>query len=130
MDIDTLHTTLPGLPRYLGMRITHLEKDRIVAEMTVREEHCTIGDIAHGGAIMAFADTMGAISTMVNLAPGQSTTTLESKTNFLAGTQLGTVLEAETTPLHRGRRTQVWETRISHKGGRTLAKITQTQMIL
>ena len=130
MDMETLQKTLAGLPRYLGLTLTHLEPDRVVAEMTVRAEHCTEGDIAHGGAIMAFADTMGAIGTVVNLREGQGTTTIESKTNFFAGTPLGTVLVAESVPLHRGRRTQVWETRISHKSGRLAAKITQTQMVL
>jgi 1,4-dihydroxy-2-naphthoyl-CoA hydrolase len=131
MDIETLQNSMPGLPRFLGMTFTHLEKDRVVAEMTVREEHCTDGHTIHGGSVMAFADTMGAVGTMMNLREGQGTTTLESKTNFFAGSPVGTVLVAETVPLHRGRRTQVWETRITHKEtGRLAAKVTQTQMVL
>jgi uncharacterized protein (TIGR00369 family) len=96
----------------------------------VREDLCTSGDIMHGGAIMAFADTVGALGTIVNLREGQGTTTVESKTNFFAGSPVGTRLVAEATPLHRGRRTQVWETRITNGQGRLVAKVTQTQMVL
>ena len=106
------------------------EPDRVVAELTVREDLCTAGDIMHGGAIMAFADTVGALGTVVNLREGQGTTTVESKTNFFAGSPMGTRLIAEATPLHRGRRTQVWETRITNEQGRLVAKVTQTQMVL
>jgi 1,4-dihydroxy-2-naphthoyl-CoA hydrolase len=130
MDIETLQRSLPALPRFLGMVFTHVEKDRLVAEMAVRPEHCTVGDTIHGGAIMAFADTMGAYGTMVNLGEGQSTTTIESKTNFFAASPVGTTLVAECVPLHRGRRTQVWETRLSHKNGRLVAKVIQTQFVL
>lgn len=130
MDIETLQNSLPGLPRFLGMVFTHVDKDRLVAELLVREEHCTDANTIHGGAIMAFADTMGAIGTIVNLGPGQQTTTVESKTNFFAASPVGTTLVAECVPLHRGRRTQVWETRLSHKNGRLVAKVTQTQFVL
>jgi uncharacterized protein (TIGR00369 family) len=125
-----LEQELPPLPRWMGIRVLVAEKERVVAELTIREELCTSGQIAHGGAIMAFADTVGALGTMVNLREGQGTTTLESKTNFFAGSPIGTRLTAETTPLHRGRRTQVWETRISNDQGRLVAKVTQTQMVL
>ncbi len=131
MDIETWQNGLPGLPRFLGMVFTHIEKDRVVAEMTVREELCTEHNTLHGGGIMAYADTMGAVATMVNLDKGQTTTTIESKTNFFAASPAGTVLVAESVPLHRGRRTQVWKTRLTHKAtGRLAAKVTQTQMVL
>jgi 1,4-dihydroxy-2-naphthoyl-CoA hydrolase len=131
MDLaDRMQQELPPLPRWLGLKVTIAEPDRVVAELTVREELCTAGSIMHGGAIMAFADTVGAIGTIVNLREGQGTTTLESKTNFFAGSSVGTRLIAEATPLHRGRRTQVWETRISNEQGRLVAKVTQTQMVL
>src|ERR1700712_2385197 len=107
-----------------------MEPDIVVAELVVRPEICTIGDTIHGGAIMAFADTVGAIGTGMNLREGQGTTTVESKTNFFAGAKVGTVLTAESVPLHRGRRTQVWETRITNPDGRLIAKVTQTQMVL
>ena len=96
----------------------------------MREELCTSGSIMHGGAIMAFADTVGALGTIANLRDGQGTTTIESKTNFFAGSPIGTRLIAEAMPLHRGRRTQVWETRITNAEGRLVAKVTQTQMVL
>jgi len=125
-----LQRDLPPLPRWMGITITVAELERVVAELTVREDLCTLGDIAHGGAIMAFADTVGAIGTMVNLREGQTTTTLESKTNFFSASPTGARLTAEAIPLHRGRRTQVWETRISNEQGRLVAKVTQTQMVL
>jgi 1,4-dihydroxy-2-naphthoyl-CoA hydrolase len=125
-----LQRDLPPLPRWMGITITVAEPERVVAELTIREDLCTLGEIAHGGAIMAFADTVGAIGTMVNLREGQTTTTLESKTNFFSASPTGARLTAEAIPLHRGRRTQVWETRISNEQGRLVAKVTQTQMVL
>jgi 1,4-dihydroxy-2-naphthoyl-CoA hydrolase len=119
-----------GLPRFLGMTVTRAEPERVVAELVVAEEHCTVGHIIHGGAIMAFADTLGALGTALNLREGQSTTTLESKTNFFAGAPVGSRLVAESVPLHRGRRTQVWETRLTSESGRLVAKVTQTQLVL
>jgi uncharacterized protein (TIGR00369 family) len=131
MDLlDRLRNELPPLPRWMGITITLAEPDRVVAELVVREELCTSGDIIHGGAIMAFADTVGALGALVNLREGQGTTTIESKTNFFAGSPVGTRLIAEASPLHRGRRTQVWETRITNAQGRLVAKVTQTQMVL
>ena len=114
----------------LGMRFVAADKDRVVAELTVREELCTRPAVIHGGAIMAFGDTLGAAGTILNLPDGTGTTTLESKTNFLAGAPLGSRLVGEATPVHRGRRTQVWTTRISTAEGRLVAIVTQTQMVL
>ena len=119
-----------GLPRLLGLTVTAAEPDRVTAELVVREEHCTLGRTVHGGTIMAFADTLGAIGTVLNLRDGQSTTTVESKTNFFAGAPVGSKLLGETTPLHRGRRTQVWETQLTNETGRLVAKVTQTQLVL
>ena len=131
MDLVTrLQQDLPPLPRWMGIAVTAAEPERVVAELTVREDLCTAGDIMHGGAIMAFADTVGALGTTVNLREGQGTTTVESKTNFFAASSVGARLIAETIPLHRGRRTQVWETRITNEQGRLVAKVTQTQMVL
>jgi uncharacterized protein (TIGR00369 family) len=130
MTSDDLQRLMPGLPTLLGLKIIRAEKDVVLAELLVRPEICTLGDTIHGGAIMAFADTVGAVGTVMNLREGQGTTTIESKTNFFAGAKIGTVLTAESVPLHRGRRTQVWETRISNPDGRLVAKITQTQMVL
>jgi uncharacterized protein (TIGR00369 family) len=128
--VSKLQQELPPFPRWMAITVTLATPDRVVAEMTVREELCTSGEILHGGAIMAFADTIGALGTVVNLRDGQGTTTIESKTNFFAATRAGTRLIAEATPLHRGRRTQVWETRLTNAEGRLVAKVTQTQMVL
>lgn len=114
----------------LGIVFTVAEPERVVAEMPVRAELCTRPDICHGGALMAFADTVGAAATIVNLADGHGTTTLESKTNFLSGAPLGAKLIAEATPIHRGRSTHVWQTRITVEGGKLAAVVTQTQMVL
>jgi 1,4-dihydroxy-2-naphthoyl-CoA hydrolase len=130
MTLEEMQRLLPGLPNTLGLRVVRAEKEVVVAELVVRPEICTLGDTIHGGAIMAFADTAGAIGTVMNLAQGQGTTTIESKTNFFAGAKVGTTLTAESVPLHRGRRTQVWETRITNPDGRLVAKVTQTQMVL
>jgi 1,4-dihydroxy-2-naphthoyl-CoA hydrolase len=125
-----LQRELPPFPRWLGITVTSAAQDRVVAELTVRQELCTAGEIIHGGAIMAFADTIGALGTVLNLREGQGTTTVESKTNFFLPGPVGTRLIAEATPLHRGRRTQVWETRLTNQDGRLVAKVTQTQMVL
>ena len=116
--------------KLLGIVFTAAEPERVVAEMPVRDELCTRPDICHGGALMAFADTVGAAATIVNLPEGHGTTTLESKTNFLSAAPMGKRLIAEATPIHRGRSTQVWQTRITVEGGRLVAVVTQTQMVL
>ena len=121
---------LPGVPAFLGLTVTVAEKDRVVAEMTIRPDHCTEVDSVHGGVMMAYADTIGALGTCLNLQDKQATTTIESKSNFFAGTAVGAKLIAESVPLHRGRRTQVWETRLLHENGRLAAKITQTQIVI
>jgi uncharacterized protein (TIGR00369 family) len=118
-----------GLPGLLGIRIVEASLDRIVAELDVRDEIMTGGSVVHGGTLMALADTVGAVATVVNLPPGAWTTTLESKTNFIAGGRRGT-LRAEATPLHKGRRTQVWQTRVTDESGRLISLTTQTQMVI
>lgn len=129
MDATALLASM-GLARLLDIRLTSAEPDRIAGELTIRAEHCTVGDAVHGGTLMAFADTLGALGTVMNLPDGQSTTTIESKTNFFAAARVGTRLTAESVPLHRGRRTQVWETRITGENGRLVAKVTQTQLVI
>ena len=103
--------------------------DRVVARLTIRDDLRTVGGALHGGTLMAFADTIGAVATVLNLPPGAGTTTLESKTNFFAAGRAGLV-QAESTPLHRGKRTQVWQTRITDESGRLLSLTMQTQMVL
>ena len=120
----------PFFPGLLGMKLVEASADRVVAEIEVRDDLRTVPGVMHGGALMAFADTLGATGTALNLEPGHGTTTLESKTNFFAPGIAGTTVRAECTPLHRGRRTMVWQTRITGADGKLLALVTQTQMVL
>lgn len=112
----------------MGVEIIEREKTRVVGRMTVRADLCTAGGILHGGAYMAFADALGAIGGVLNLAPGTRTTTLESKTNFFRGAPIGSTVTGEATPLHIGRRSSVWQTRITNDEGKLMALVTQTQM--
>jgi 1,4-dihydroxy-2-naphthoyl-CoA hydrolase len=118
-----------GLVKHLGIRFVETGEDRIVAELEIRPELLTVGGALHGGTLMAFADTVGAAGTVVNLRPDQHTATLESKTNFFAAAMSGT-LRAEATALHKGKRTHVWQTRVTDERGRLLSLTIQTQMIL
>jgi len=120
----------PLFPGLMGVEIKEATPDRIVATMLVRPDLCTAGGVLHGGAYMAFADTIGAVGTVVNLPPGARTTTIESKTNFLGAAPVNTRVTAESTPLHRGKTTQVWQTMIRSEAGKLCAVVTQTQMIL
>ena len=131
LDLPALqHLLDPLLPGLMGVRLTSVAPDRIVAEMPVRPDLCTGGGILHGGAYMAFADTLGAAATVLNLPEGKGTTTIESKTNFVGPAPVGTTVIGETTPVHRGRRTMVWTTRITTAEGKLVAVVTQTQMVL
>jgi 1,4-dihydroxy-2-naphthoyl-CoA hydrolase len=121
---------LPGLPHLLGMQMTETTRERVTAILAVEEIHSNGSGFVHGGALMAFADTLGAAATALNLPAGSGTTTLESKTNFLRAGPLGATLVATATPIHRGRRTQVWQTRIETDEGKLVAVVTQTQMVL
>jgi 1,4-dihydroxy-2-naphthoyl-CoA hydrolase len=114
----------------LGIEFVSASPEKIVAEMTVREDLCTRPAVLHGGAIMAFADTLGATGTILNLKPGAGTTTIESKTNFIAPAPVGARVTAEATPVHRGRRTMIWQTRVTTSEGRLVALVTQTQLVL
>jgi 1,4-dihydroxy-2-naphthoyl-CoA hydrolase len=129
--VQQLQQAVRGLfPDLLGIRFLEASAEGVRAEMTVRDELCTVPGITHGGAIMALADTLGAAATVLNLPPGASTATIESKTNFFAPARSGSRLLAECTPLHRGRRTMVWQTRVTDQEGRLLALVVQTQMVL
>ena len=118
-----------GLVKHLGIRFLETEKDRVIAELDVRPELLTITGVLHGGTLMAFADTIGAAGTAVNLAPGQSTATIESKTNFFAAAREGKV-RAEAIPLHKGKRTHVWQTRVTDDSGKLVSLTIQTQVVL
>jgi uncharacterized protein (TIGR00369 family) len=129
-DVDALSQALQGtLSERLGIRLVEISEERVVAELTIRDDLRTVGGALHGGTLMAFADTIGAVGTVINLPPGATTTTLESKTNFFGAGRSG-VVRAEATPLHRGKRTMVWQTRMTDEAGRLLAQTIQTQMVL
>lgn len=117
------------LPDLIGMQLVEVTPDKVVATLKVRAELCTAGGALHGGSIMAFADTLGAVGTIVNLPPGASTATIESKTNFIGGAAQGTTVTGESTPVHKGRTTQVWQTRITSAEGKLVALVTQTQIV-
>src|SRR5271170_3184283 len=114
-----------------GVTFVEADKDRVVARMLVRHDLCTVSHSIHGGAVMAFADSVGAAATVINLPDdAKGTTTIESKTNFIGGAKEGITVIATATPIHRGRRTQVWQTRIESEEGKLVAVVTQTQMVL
>ena len=127
MDLQAVHKGT--LAEHLGIRFVEVTPDRVVAEVEHRPALTTVGGALHGGTLMALADTAGAAATFLNLPAGATTTTLESKTNFFAAGKSG-IVRAETTPLHRGRRTHVWQTRVTDATGRLLSLTIQTQMVL
>jgi len=115
---------------HIGIKYVSASKDKVVARMDVRPELYTCPDILHGGAVMAFADTLGAAGTFLNLPEGAWTATIESKTNFIAPAPVGSAVTGETVPIHRGRRTMIWQTKVSTEAGKLVALVTQTQMVL
>ena len=125
-----LNEKMMPLAKLLGVEFLSAAPDKVVARLPVREDLCTIPAVLHGGAVMAFADSLGGAATMLNLKEGTWTTTIESKTNFLAPAPAGTVVSGECTPVHRGKRTMVWQTRITTAEGRLVALVTQTQMVI
>jgi len=131
MDLQSVQALLaPLFPGLMGVELEEVAPDRVVATMKVRPDLCTAGSTLHGGAFMAFADTLGAVATVANLPPGARTTTIESKTNFLGGAPAGTTVRGETTPIHKGRTTMVWQTRITGEGGKPCAIVIQTQLVI
>jgi 1,4-dihydroxy-2-naphthoyl-CoA hydrolase len=129
-DLERLRQSPLPFAELLGLQFTSATLERVTAELIVRDDLCTRPAVLHGGAIMAFADTLGAAATILNLAEGAGTTTIESKTNFLAPAPAGTKILGETTPVHRGRRTMVWQTRVTTEAGRAVALVTQTQLVI
>src|ERR1700754_3984493 len=121
-----------GMPfsNLMGVEIVVREKDRVVGKLLVREDLCTAGGILHGGAYMAFADTLGAVGTIVNLPQGKRTTTTDSSTKFIGGAKVNTTVVGESVALHRGRTTMVWQTTIRSQEGKLCAVVTQTQLVL
>lgn len=128
--MSNLADTMP-FAKLMGVNVLEASAERVVAELIVREDLCTSGGILHGGAAMAFADSLGGIAGFLALPEGAvGTTTIESKTNFLGGAKIGTVLRGECTAVHRGKRTSVWQTRITTAEGKAVALVIQTQMAL
>jgi uncharacterized protein (TIGR00369 family) len=131
LDVAPIQALLqPLFPGLMGVRLLEAAPERVVAEMVVRPDLCTTGGILHGGATMAFADTLGAVGTVVNLPAGRSTTTTNSSTTFIAGARVGTTVTGTSVALHRGRTTMTWQTSITTAEGRLCAVVTQTQLVL
>ena len=120
----------PPFADFMGMKITHVSPERVTAELLVTEQLSNRNGILHGGAVMALADNLGGTAAVANLPPGAITTTIESKTNFFAGIPVGDTAHAECTPLHRGRTTTVWQTRVTRGDGKLAALETQTQLVM
>ncbi|MBO9649987.1 MAG: PaaI family thioesterase [Variovorax sp.] len=120
----------PIFPGLMGVRLVTLEPERVVANLVVRPDLCTAGGIMHGGAYMAFADTLGAVGTIINLPKGKRTTTTDSSTKFIGGAKVGTTVTGESVALHRGRTTMVWQTTVKSDEGKLCAVVTQTQLVL
>lgn len=131
LTVSTLQTLIaPLFPGLMGMRLLEVSEQRVVAEMQVRPDLCTAGSVMHGGAYMAFADTLGAVGTVVNLPQGVSTTTTDSSTKFIGKAKVGTTVRGESVALHRGRTTMVWQTTITNDSGKICAVVMQTQLLI
>ena len=131
IDIKNLQTYLDSMfTGVLGMKLVEVTEDKVVATLKVTPNLCTGGEVLHGGVYMAFADTLGAVATVVNMPKGSRTVTIESKTNFLNGASVGATVTAETTAFHKGRNTHVWQTQIRREDGKLCAVVTQTQMVM
>lgn len=131
LSTDALQRLLqPLLPGLIGLRLTETTPECVRATMKVRADLCTSGGILHGGAYMAFADTLGAVGTVLNLPEGKRTTTVESSTKFIGSAKVDSTVSAESTALHRGRTTMVWQTTIRNDQGKLCAVVTQTQLVL
>ena len=130
-DLSTVQGLIdPLFPGLMGVVLLEVTPERVLAELEVRPDLCTAGGILHGGAYMAFADTLGAVGTVVNLPAGKSTTTTDSSTKFIAGAKVHSKVRGESVALHRGRTTMVWQTSITNEQGKLCAVVTQTQLVL
>ena len=131
MNLSEMQRLLePLFPGLIGVTLVEVTLERVLAEMEVRSDLCTTGGVLHGGACMAFADTLGAIGTLVNLSPGCATTTTDSSTKFIAAAKIGATVRGESVALHRGQTTMVWQTSVTGANGRLCAVVTQTQLVL
>lgn len=131
LDVSAIQNLIqPLFPGLMGVRVLEVTPERVLAELEVRPDLCTSGGIMHGGAYMAFADTLGAVGTLVNLPAGKGTTTTDSSTKFIAGAKVHTTVRSESVALHRGRTTMVWQTSITNAQGKLCVVVTQTQLVL
>jgi len=119
-----------GLPGHLGMKFTAASPQEVAGELTVAEHLCTIGGILHGGAIMAFADTLGAVGAFLNLPAGARTSTVESKTNFLRPAPIGETVSGVSRLVHKGRTLMLWQTEIRDSRQRLIAVVSQSQIVI
>ena len=129
-EVNPLAHDQPAFAHTLGVRITHLSRERVAAELVVRAEFANRNDVLHGGVVMALAENLGGTAATANLTDGARTATIESKTNFFASIEIGDTAFAECTPLHRGRTTMVWQTKVTRGDGRLVAIVTQTQLVM
>ena len=120
----------PLFPGLMGIELSEVTVDRVVGTLKVGRALCTTGEILHGGALMAFADTLGAVGTFMNLTPGARTTTIESSTKFIRAAPVGSTVTGECTAFHRGRTTLVWQTLVKSEAGKLCGVVTQTQLVL
>src|ERR1700693_5360360 len=116
--------------RLMGMEIISRTAERTESVLFIREDLCNRRGIMHGGAVMAWGDTLGGMTASAALAEGQRTATIESKTNFFAAIPKGDTARAVCVPLHTGRTTIVLQTNISRSDGKLAAIVTQTQIVL
>jgi 1,4-dihydroxy-2-naphthoyl-CoA hydrolase len=131
MNVTSIQELLdPLFPGLMGVQLTEASANRVVANLKVRPDLCTTGEILHGGAVMAFADTLGAVGTFMNLPEGKRTTTIESSTKFIGAAKMGTMVTGECQAFHRGRTTMVWQTQVRTQEGKLCAVVTQTQLVL
>lgn len=130
-DLESIQALLrPLFPGLMGVRLVEATAEKVIATLLIRPDLCTTGNSVHGGALMAFADTLGAVATFMNLPQGASTTTIESKTNFVGAAAVGTTVTGECTAFHRGRTTMVWQTLIKSESGKLFAVVSQTQLVI
>ncbi len=130
MTVASLQELLaPLFPGLIGIELVEATGDRVVAALKVRPDLCTTGEILHGGALMAFADTLGAVGTFLNLPKGGRTATIESSTKFIGAAPVGSTVIGECTAFHRGRTTMVWQTLVKSETGKLYGVVTQTQLV-
>lgn len=126
--IKEVHKNL--LPGYLGIELIEASTEKVVGNLEIKEHHCTIGEIAHGGVVMSLADTMAAVCAFLNLPPNSRTNTIESKTNLIRPGKLGDTITARSKLLSKGRTLMLCYTEVFDSKERLLAVVTQSQIVI